>query len=131
MVPAAPPSHPGWTLTWAVRLILAEAAAVGVLTALSIWAAVTTSSVTVESAIATSGFIALCAVVLAALGIALGRKKALARGPSIVLQMLLIPLGYYMIAGGLPWLGVPVIVIGLLGSGLLLAPATRTALGLD
>ncbi len=120
----------GWTLTWAVRLMLAEAVAVGLLTALSIWAAVTTSNVTIESAIATSGFIALSAVVLAALGLALARKKALARGPAIVLQMLLIPLGYYMVAGGLAWVGVPVMVIGVVGSGLLLAPATRAALGL-
>jgi uncharacterized membrane protein YhaH (DUF805 family) len=124
------PSTAGRTLFWAVRLILAEAIAVGALTVVSILATFTSSSYSVESAIATSGFIALCAVILAALGVALSRKKALARGPSIVLQLLLIPLGFLMIEGGLVWLGVPVIAIGVLGAGLLLAPSTRTALGL-
>jgi hypothetical protein len=36
-----------------------------------------------------------------------------------------------MIAAGLTWLGVPTMIFGLVGSALLLAPSTRTALGLN
>jgi hypothetical protein len=125
------PAEPTTTLHWAVRLLLGEAVVVGLLTLLAIWAAVTTSGVSVQSAAATPVFTALCGAVLAGLGVALGRKKALARGPAIVLEMLMMPMGYYMVVGGLAWLGVPMIVLGLLGAGLLLAPSTRTALGLS
>ena len=119
-----------WTLTWAIRLLFGEAVVVGLITLGSIWLGLTTSSVTAASAAATSGFAALCTAILAGLGFALSRKKALARGPSIVLQMLMIPLGYYAVVGGLAPLGVALIAVGLLGSGFLLAPSTRTALGL-
>jgi hypothetical protein len=37
--------------------------------------------------------------------------------------------GYTMTTNGLPEVGVPVLVIGLVGAGTLLAPATRAALG--
>ena len=76
-------------------------------------------------------FTAICGAIVGGLGLALLRSKSLARGPAIVIQMLLILISYYMIGGGLVWLGVPVMIIGLLGSGLLLAPSTRTALGLN
>jgi hypothetical protein len=42
---------------------------------------------------------------------------------------MLLPLGWFMVRGGLAWLGVPLLAIGLVGAGLLIAPATRAALG--
>jgi hypothetical protein len=60
----------------------------------------------------------------------LHHRRGWARGPAIVLEMLFIPIGYYMTTGGLAWLGLPVMALGLVGAGLLLAPSTRTALGL-
>jgi hypothetical protein len=124
-------SGSGWTLRWAVRLLLIEAAATGLLTLITIWVALAAANVSTSSAIATPAFAALCAVILGGLGLALGRGKALARGPAIVLEMLMIPMGYYMIVAGLVWLGVPTMIFGLAGSVLLLAPSTRTSLGLD
>jgi hypothetical protein len=44
--------------------------------------------------------------------------------------MMLLPIGYSMIRGGLAWVGVPVLLLGLFGAGLLLAPATRESLGI-
>src|SRR6185312_6864947 len=125
------PPTSGATLTWAVRLLLGEAVVVGLLTLVTIWAAVAAANVSASSAIGTAVFTALCGAVLAGLGLALRRRRSLARGPAIVIQMLMIPMGYYMIAGGLVWLGVPMMILGLLGAGLLLAPSTRTALGLN
>jgi hypothetical protein len=42
---------------------------------------------------------------------------------------MLLPIGWFMVGGGLAWLGVPVFVLGLVGAGLLVAPTTREALG--
>jgi hypothetical protein len=126
-----PESAGARSLDWAIRVLYAEAVATAVIALGTIWLAVAAANVSVSSAIATPAIAVLLAVVWGGLGLALRRGKALARGPAIVMQMLLIPIGYYMIVGGLAWLGVPVMVAGLLGAGLLLAPSTRTALGLD
>ena len=50
---------------------------------------------------------------------------------AIVIELLLLPIGYYMVTGGAAYLGIPLMIVGIFGAGLLLAPATRTALGLD
>ena len=118
------------TLRWAVGLLLFEAAALIVLGLVLIWVAAAADSVSVSSAAATCAFAVVLGVILGALGYALRRTAAFARGPAIVLQMLMLPIGYYMIDAGLVWLGVPVMVFGLAGAGLLLAPSTRIALGI-
>jgi hypothetical protein len=45
-----------------------------------------------------------------------------------VRQLLLVPIGVTMLTGGLPAVGIPTVVIGLVGAGTLMAPATRGAL---
>ena len=46
-----------------------------------------------------------------------------------MLELLLIPIGYSLVTSGLAVLGIPVLLLGLAGTALLLAPATRAALG--
>jgi hypothetical protein len=121
----------GRNLRRAIRLLYAEAVVVGLVALLAIWLAVAADNVSVPSAIATAAFAVLFAAILAGLAAALAHRKSLARGPAILVQMLLVPVGGYMIVGGIPWLGIPVLVAGLFGSGFLLAPSTRMALGLD
>ena len=70
-------------------------------------------------------------LIVGGLSRALSNLKTWARGPAIVLELLLLPIGYTMITNGLAYVGIPVVLIGLFGAGLLLAPATRAALGLD
>jgi hypothetical protein len=118
------------SLRWAIWLLLIEAAGLVVATVLVAYYAATQPRVGVGSTIVSVAVVFGLAVVLALLGRQLRRHQAWARGPSIVLEMLLIPIGYYMIAGGVPWLGVPVLVLGVAGAGLLLAPSSREALGI-
>jgi hypothetical protein len=77
-----------------------------------------------------TGYFAVCALAFAALGVALARRKRWARGPTIVLQLLLLAIGYYMVRGGLWWLGAIVAASAVICVGLLLTPATRDALGI-
>jgi hypothetical protein len=121
----------GGSLGWAIRLLYAEAIFTGLVVLVTIWLALAADNVSVSSAIATPAIAAFLALIWSGLATTLRRRRAWARGPAIVLQMLLIPIGYYMVVGGIAWLGVPVMVVGLLGSGLLLAPSTRTELGLN
>ena len=48
-----------------------------------------------------------------------------------MIELLQVPIGYTMLTNGLPAFGAPVLILGLLGAGLLLAPSTRKELGLD
>jgi hypothetical protein len=125
----APHSAPP-TLRWAIWLLLAQAVALGAVAAFLVYEDLTAPASSARGAILVTVYVALMAGVLAVLGWALARRRRWARGPAIVLQMLLLPMGYTMVIGGLPWLGVPVLLVGVCGAGLLLAPATRAALGL-
>ena len=118
------------TLLWAVRLLIAEAAALGVVTVWLIYELATTTATSVRGAVLVTVYAGLMATLFGLLGWALHRRRGWARGPAIVLEMLLIPIGYYMTTGGVAWLGLPVIAFGLVGAGMLLAPSTRATLGL-
>ena len=128
-MPADTDAHPA-TLRWATRLLLAEAAAMGALTVFLIYEDLTADPTDLTSALLITVFAAGGAAVLLLVARALGNKRAGARAPAIVLQLLLLPIGYYMIGGGLAWLGIPLMALGLLVCGLLLSPPTTRALGL-
>jgi hypothetical protein len=124
-----PAEAPG-SLRWAVWLLRGEAVALGLLTAFLIYEDLTGTATNLVSALFVTAFAAAAAAVLWALAGALWRRRAGARGPAIVLQLLLLPIGYYMIQGGLGWLGVPLMALGVLVSGLLVSAPTARALGL-
>ncbi|MBM0276903.1 hypothetical protein [Micromonospora tarensis] len=119
------------TLRWAVRLLWAEAAAVGLVAGWLVWADLTATSTDRLSALLVTVFAIGAAVVLWALGRGLLRRQAGARAPAIVLQLMLLPIGWFMIQGGLGWLGVPLMVLGLSVAWLLISPPTTRALGFE
>ncbi|NBE80572.1 hypothetical protein [Micromonospora rubida] len=116
-------------LQWAVRLLRAEAVALALVAAWLVWADLTAETTDLPSALLVTAF-ALCgAAALWALGGALSRRRAGARAPAIVLELMLLPVGWYMIQGGLGWLGLPLMALGLGVSALLVSPPTTRALG--
>ena len=137
-MPAAPdgrqssqPALPSQTtLTWAIRLLAAEAAALALLVIFLAYADLTGRADSAAGALGVIVSAAAMAALLGWLGWNLSRRRGWARGPAIVLQLLLLPIGYTMATGGLWWLGLVVMAVGLCGAGTLLAPATRAALGM-
>jgi len=119
------------TLRWAVRLLAAEAVALTGLAIYVAWATLARSTTSKQGAGALLALIVIGVLIVGGLSRALSNLKTWARGPAIVLELLLLPIGYTMISGGLAYVGIPVMIAGLFGAGLLLAPATRAALGLD
>jgi hypothetical protein len=119
------------TLRAAVGLLLAQAVVVALVVAFLVYKDFTAPVASWRDAMIVTGFAALIAVVLGALALALTRRRSWARGPAVVLELMLLPIGWFMISGGLAWLGVPVFLLGLLGAGLLVAPTTREALGVS
>jgi len=129
-MPEAPPREPA-TLRFAVWMLAGEAIALFAVLLFLFYQDLTGTADTAQGAIAVTLYAAMFTAVLGGLAWALHRRRAWARGPAIVLQMLLIPIGYTMATSGLPALGVPVILTGLVGAGTLLAPSTRTAIRRD
>ncbi|TDC37301.1 hypothetical protein [Micromonospora sp. KC213] len=117
------------TLRWAVRLLRGEAAALALLAGWLIWADLTATRTDLVSALLVTGFAIGTTAALWALGGALARRRAGARAPAIVLQLMLLPIGWFMVQAGLGWLGVPLMVLGVGVCALLLSPPTTRALG--
>ncbi len=118
------------TLRLAIVLLFVQAAAVGAAALFFAYEGATQKAVSAGTAVSVVLWPAGIAVLLALLAWLLVRRRALARSPAIVLELLLVPIGWYMTAGGAPWMGVPAIVLGLAGAGTLLAPSCRSALGI-
>ncbi len=119
------------TLRWAVRLLRGQSVAVGLVAAWLVVADFTATSTDLTSALLVTAFAVGAAGALWALGGALLRRRAGARAPAIVLQLMLLPIGWFMIQGGLGWLGVPLIALGIGVTWLLVSPPTTRALGLE
>jgi hypothetical protein len=119
------------TLRAAVGLLAAQATVVALIVAFLVYKDFTARAASLRDAMIVTGFAALIAVLLGVLTLALAHRRAWARGPAVVMELMLLPIGWYMVSGGLAWLGVPVFALGLLGAGLLIAPATREALGVQ
>ncbi|MBQ1025562.1 hypothetical protein [Micromonospora sp. C95] len=119
------------TLRWAVRLLRGQSVAVGLVAAWLIFADLTAAATDLTSALLVTAFAIGAAAALWALGGALLRRRAGARAPAIVLQLMLLPIGWFMIQGGLGWLGVPLIAVGVGVTWLLVSPPTTRALGFE
>ncbi|MER7166601.1 hypothetical protein ABT336_11120 [Micromonospora sp. NPDC000207] len=119
------------TLRWASRLLYGEAAALGLVAAWLVWADLTAPTTDLATALLVTAFAIGGAIALWALGRALADRRAAARAPAIVLELMLLPVGWYMIQGGMGWLGVPLIALGLGVCGLLVSTPTNRALGFE
>ncbi|MEU4770599.1 hypothetical protein [Micromonospora sp. NPDC023633] len=119
------------TLRWAVRLLRAEAVAVGLVAAWLLWADLTATTTDLTSALLVTAFAIGAAAALWALGGALTRRRAGARAPAIVLQLMLLPIGWFMVQGGMAWLGVPLMALGLGVTALMVSTPTTRALGFE
>lgn len=117
------------TLRAAVSLLAVEAAALYVVVGWLIYEDLTGTPETRRGALAVILYAAMMATFLAGLAFALWRRQRWARGPAMVLQLLMLPMGYTMVSAGAIWLGAPVMLAGLGGALSLAAPSTRAALG--
>jgi hypothetical protein len=120
---ASPP-----TLRAAVGLLFTESAAV---VAVVVYNGLTSTVASWRDAIIVLGFAGFLAAAFGGLGWSLSRRRSWARGPAVVAELMLVPIGWYLATGGQVWLGVAVLTLSLVGAGLLVAPVTREALESD
>lgn len=119
------------TLLWAVRLLYLQCAGLAGLTVYLLVLDVTSGDVRVAVAVALTVLAALAAASVFVVARALGRLRAGARGPAIVVQLFVIAAGGFLIQVHPVWLGVLLMVMGVLTGLLIVLPASTRALGVD
>ena len=117
------------TLRWAIVLLGVQAVGWVGLVAVLIYADVRSISTSTAGATGLTVFVVLVAALFGLFVWALSGRRAWARGPAIVLELLLLPTGYSLLVSGLAIIGIPVLLLAGATVALLLAPATRAALG--
>jgi hypothetical protein len=119
------------TLLWAVWLLYLQSAGLAGLTVYLLVLDLTSGDVQVGMAAALTVLAALGAVSVFYVGRALGRLRAGARGPAIVVQLFVIAAGGFLIQVHPLWLGVLMMALGVLTGLLIVLPASTRALGVD
>jgi hypothetical protein len=119
------------TLVWAARALLLEAAGLVALTAYLIYLDLTADTEDVPLAVALTVLAAVGAVFVGFVARALGRLRGGARGAAVFIQLLVIATGGFLLQTGPAWLGVLVMVLGVLAGVLIVLPASTRALGVD
>jgi Zn-dependent membrane protease YugP len=61
----------------------------------------------------------------------LGRRRSGARGPAVVVQLMVIAAGGFLVQTGPLWLGLVLMALGLLVGLLIVLPSSTRALGVD
>jgi hypothetical protein len=119
------------TLLWAVRLLYLQCAGLAGLTVYLLILDVTSDDVQVGVAAALTVLAALGAVSVFFVARALGRLRAGARGPAIVVQLFVIAAGGFLIQVHPLWLGWVLMVLGVSTGLLIVLPPSTRALGVD
>jgi len=119
------------TLLWAVRLLFAEAAGLAVLTAYLLVLDFIGHAASVPVAIALTVLAAIGAVSVHVVARALARRSVGARGPAIVVQLMIIASGGFFLQTGPAWAGLVLIALGAVVGLLIVLPSSTRALGVD
>ncbi|HET6534089.1 MAG TPA: hypothetical protein VFH03_26205 [Actinoplanes sp.] len=119
------------TLSWAVRLLMVQAAGLALLTAYLIVRLLTTENVQLGMALGLIVLTAIGAASVVAVARSLGRRAPGARGPAIVVQLFVIASGGFLVQTGPLWLGLLLIALGLVVGVLIVLPSSTRALGVD
>jgi hypothetical protein len=125
-----PDSSPA-TLAWAVRLLYVEAAGMVVLSAYLVYLDLTARTESVSVAVALTVLSAIGAAFVWFVGRALGRRQSGARGPALVVQLMVIASGGFFLQTGTAWMGGLLLAFGALVGLLIVLPSSTRALGVD
>ncbi len=126
--PERAPGEAPRTLRWAAVVVGVEAVALAVLALWLLYLVLTSTASSVSAALGEVVFVAGGAAVLGAAAVGLWRVARWARGPVVVLQLLLAALAYTTaFEAGQPAIGLPVLVLVAAELYLLATPGSRLA----
>jgi hypothetical protein len=126
-VPRSREDAPG-AVRRAALVVAVQSAALAAIALVLLWLTVTSSPASVGRALAEVVYVGLGAALLAAAAVGLWRVSAWARGPVVVMQVLLAVIGCTLaFQAGRPLLGVPVLALVAVELYLLFTPEARLA----
>src|SRR6185369_5014731 len=117
------------TLRWAVVLLGVQVIGLVGVVAVLIYADVRSTATSTAGATGLTVSAAVFAALMALFVWALAGRRAWARSPAIVLDLLLVPVAFSLITSDLAVIGIPVLLLAGGTVALLMAPSTRAALG--
>lgn len=118
------------TLKWAVGLLAVETLVVIGLTVFLVYENVVGAARNQGLATFMTWYAGAYALGFAVATVGLALRKRWSRTPALVLNLFLVPVGWFMLQEGLWWAGLPLIGYALVVSWLLLVAPTREALGI-
>ena len=119
------------TLKTVLVLLVLEAAGLVTLGSFAVASATTGQALSFGAGI-TEGVVAfVLAAMLAVFTTAMAKRQSWARNATVFLQLMLLPIGYYMIKAGLWWWGGPVMLLGLATCLVLVSAPVRRVLGVE
>lgn len=116
-------------LRTAVWLLTAQAIGLIGVTVLLLWLSLTATETSHGAGLAEAVVAAGVALLLGLAARSLHRGHATLRGAAIFVELMFLPLGYYLAQAGLWWFAVPAWVLGLGTAVLLVVPSTRESVG--
>jgi hydrogenase-4 membrane subunit HyfE len=117
------------TVRAAVALLSVQAVAIAAITVYLVYADLSTGGADPRVAWSVTGFAVLIAVLLAVLARGVARHRRWARDVAVALDLTFLAPAYYMLVGGMAWLGVLVGALALATIAMLVAPSTNRAVG--
>jgi hypothetical protein len=129
--PGAQQRSPGLPVALRVAIWLLSVQATGLagLSGYLVYRDLTAPAGTRAPAVAIIAMAILTGLLVAALARWLAQRRGAARGPAVVLELLMAAVGYTMATAGAPWLGASLIAMGVGGVIALVVPSTRDSLG--
>jgi len=116
------------TLRIAGWLVFGECAVLATILIYLVYADATRDNASTRSAVLVTVYAAIFVLALGLIARGLRNRRPWSRGPAIALHLMFVPLGWYMIVGGLVAVGIVMILLGIGGFVLLLLPSTRAEL---
>ncbi len=111
--------------------MMLQAAGLAALTVYLVVRLLTADDALLGVAVALIVMVALGAAAVAVVARSLGRRRSGARGPAVVVQLMVIAAGGFLVQTGPLWLGLVLMALGLLVGLLIVLPSSTRALGVD
>ncbi len=115
----------------AVWLLAAQSVGLFAIALLMLWLSLTKEESSAGAGVAEAVTAAGVGVLLALSARSLMRGKSRLRGIAVFVELMFLPLGYYLAQAGLWWFAVPAWILGITTVALLVAPSSRKVIGLE
>ena len=115
----------------AIWLLTAQSVGLFAIALWLLWLSLTHEETSAGAGLAEAGTAAGVGALLALSARSFKRGNSRLRGIAVFIELMFLPLGYYLAAAGLWWFAIPAWILGITTVALLVAPSSRKVIGLE